>query len=190
MTRRLIKNPDEARITITAGSDSPPSCLVTWNAREMVLPCPQVGELARDMVAAAARAEAEAAAVHVFRVRLGAPDGVVGGYIADLRAAYGQRELGVRGLLTLVPGVSLFDGSPFVHARVKPYEPLRLPPDVLRSMAMDWLVCAESAERDAILRYALADTTDLTAEQIADVFAAMRNVRPDGLRDRENPTVG
>lgn len=185
--RRLTPNPDPTHIIIRAGRTSPPTCLVTWNTSEIVMPCAQVRELAGDMLAAAARAEAEAAAVQVFRTRLGAPAGVVGGYIADVRAAYAKRQLGVAGLLTLIPGVSLFDGTPFVHANVKPYEPLRFDPDGLRDTARAWLTTAESAERDAILAYALADVTDLTTEQIDRVFAAMRNVRPDGLRDEETP---
>jgi hypothetical protein len=187
MTRRLIENPEQGGITIRAGRTSPPSCLVTWHASEIVMPCSQVRELAGDMFTAAARATAEAATVAVFRTSVGAPDQVIAGFIADLRRRYVPRWLGVKDLLTFVPGVSLFDGRPFVHANVKPYEPLRLEPDVLRAMASDWLVAAESAERDAVLAYALTDATDLTTEQIARVFAAMRNVRPGGLRDEHTP---
>jgi hypothetical protein len=183
MAGRLTENPDTSHITITAGRSSPPSCQVIWQARELVLDCATVRQLAGDMLGAAARAKAEAATAHVLRTTLRAPDQVVGNFIADVRGRYVPRWLGIKGVLTLVPGVSLFDGRPFVHANVKPYEPLRLDPDVLRSMALDWLTAAESAERDAILRYALADATDLTAEQIAGVFDAMRNVRPGCLHD-------
>lgn len=183
MTGRLIENPDPGCIAIVAGRTSPPSCLVTWHATEIVMSCAQVRDLATAMFTAAARAEAEAATLAIFRTTIGAPDQVIGGFIADLRRRYVPRWLGIKGVLTLVPGVSLFDGSPFAHANVKPYEPLRIDPDTLRSMARQWLTSAEAAERDAILAYALADATDLTADQIAGVFTSMASVRPDGLRD-------
>lgn len=179
MTRRRTENPDPAHIFIVAGRTSPPTCLVTWNAREIVMPCDQVRQVAGDMLAAAARAEAEAIAAAVLRETLGSPDTVAAGFLGDMRRRYTPRVLGIKDVLTLVPGVSILDGSPFVHANVAPYEPLRFPPAALRSMALAWLTAAESAERDAILGYVLADVANLTTAQLDQVFAAMRDVRPD-----------
>jgi hypothetical protein len=180
----LQPNPEVTHIDITAGRTSPPTCLITWNARELVLDCATVRRLAADMVAAAARAEAEAAVTAVLQ-ESGVGDQVIGAWLISLRSKYANHGFGIKGTLTFIPSVSLFDGRPFAHANIAPYEPLRLDPDTLRQTAADWLQVAESAERDAILAYALREATDLTAEQINQVFITGRNVRPDGLHDNE-----
>lgn len=175
-------NPDPSVIRIVPGCTSPPTCLVNWIGREFVFDCGRVRELASAMQTAAARAEAEAAAVAFMRGQ-NAPDGLVGRFLAGVRAEYAEPVLGIKGTITLIPSVSMFDGRPFAHANVKPYEPLRMSPEQLRSTAADWYGAAESAERDAVLAYTLREATDLTANQIEHVFEVTRTIRTDHLPD-------
>lgn len=186
-SRKLQPNPDDGSIVIVSGQSSPPTCLITWHARKLIFDCATVREVAAGMVAAAARAEAEAAVAAVL-LESGAEMEAIGAFLLALRTKYAGHGFGIKGTLTLVPSVSGFDGRPFVHANVKPYEPQRLDPDTLRGIASQWIEVAEAAERDAILRHALDEATDLSAEQIDAVFAAARNNRPDGLHDDQAAT--
>lgn len=176
---KFTPNPVPLVVSITAGRTSPPTCLITWDVKELKITCSQVRDLAAAMMAAAARAEAEAAVVATLR-RAHVGDQGVGVFVADMRAHYDPRILGTKDALTLVPGVSLFDGTPFVHANMSPYEPSRWSPEELRDTAAEWTQVAEAAERDSILTYALAEATDLTKQDIERLFGVMRDVRPDG----------
>ncbi|QBI53458.1 hypothetical protein [Streptomonospora litoralis] len=175
---------EDDSITIEATRASPPTCRVTYRHQELVLDCAAVRRLAEAMHAAAARAEAEAAAAGVFReLQLG--EEIVSGMLLGLRSRYEKHGFGIKGTLTFVPGVSVFDAAPFVHLNLLGGRAVRIDPAVLRGMAAQWLACAEAAERDVILLYALAEATDLTPDQVEEVYRVMRNVRPTGLRDQE-----
>lgn len=180
-----IPNPDEASIGIVSGRTSPPTCKVTWNALEFVLKCDEVRDFAGEMTAAAAQAEVQAAVTKVLRTAK-AGDKVVAQFIGELRAAYPQHGFGQAGRLTFLPAVSVFDGRPFVHANIAPYEPLRIDPDTLRGIAMQWVETAEAAERDTLFDYALREATTLTDDDIEQVFAVARGIRSRAPRSNRS----
>jgi hypothetical protein len=163
------------------------ACIVSWNGRDMVLDCATTRKLAKAMFTAAAVAEVEAGLVAAMRELGGfqgsGADETAATMLQLVREKRGARPYGDRRYVTFVPGVSLFDRRPFVHANCRPYEPQRYNPDELRGMANNWYEVANAAEHDAILRYVLAEVTDLSVEQTQRVFDLCRNLRPTGLHD-------
>lgn len=147
-----------------------PACLVTWGQAVQMLITPETTvTTARDLMAAAIRAETDIAVLKVFRDTLGLDATTTGHLILQLRTARhhssGQPALridAVAGLRTEKPYVHIARGSMKAS----------LDPDEARVMAQHRFQTATAAEIDHRLRRALdAWDRDLTTADIEQLFS-------------------
>lgn len=125
---------------------------------------------ARDLHAAAARAEDDIALIKVLTDRVKLDLRGVGLVLGDVRTR--------RPMLTGKPALRIeavaghATGQPYVHI-ARGSMAAALSPDQAREMAQHWTEAAVAAQHDARLRYVLGDLPHITADDLTRIFAGM-----------------
>lgn len=127
---------------------------------------------ARDLHAAAARAEDDIALIRVLTERVKLDLRGVGLVLGDVRTR--------RPMLTGKPALRIeavaghMTGEPYVHI-ARGSMGASLSPDAAREMAEHWAAAATAAHHDARLRYVLGDLPHITADDLGRIFAGMQD---------------
>lgn len=155
-------------------ADRTAACLMEWGPLQTLLKPDVVLTTARDLMAAAAHAEADIALIKVFRGNVKADMDTVGFLLRDIRAQRpshpGKAALrieAVAGVKTVQPYVNIGRGS----------MKRQMDPDNAREMALHWTEAAIAAQIDVRLRYALGEWDHLTPAHIEQLFDTMRAVQ-------------
>lgn len=148
------------------------ACLVTWGPAVQALITPEVAfTTGRDLMAAAAHAEADIAFLQYFRDELKADLQTVGQVMRDIRARRptptGQTALRIEA----VAGANT--GLPYVHIARGSMKG-QLSPDEAREMALHWTQTAAAAQIDVRLRYALGEWDHLAPADIERLFSMVQ----------------
>lgn len=164
-----------ASIRSTLDDHGNAACLLTWGRVRVLLAPGVVLTTARDLMAAAARAETDAAFVRVFRTGVKADMTTIGLMLRDIRrgraAPTGKTALrieAVAGAKTGLPSVHIGRGS------LKG----ELTPDEAREMALHWTEAAVAAQIDVRLRYALGEWDKLNIVEIDELFGLIQKAAP------------
>lgn len=154
--------------------DRTAACLMQWGPLQALLKPDVVLTTARDLMAAAAHAEADIALIKTFRKGFKTDPETVGHIVLDVRAnrpaPTGKAALrieAVAGVETVQPYVNIARGS----------MKRQMDPDVAREMALHWTEVAVAAQIDVRLRYALGEWDQLTPTEIDRLFGMMRAVQ-------------
>jgi len=151
--------------------DGTAACLLTWGPIEALLTPAKTLATARDLMAAAAHAEADIAVLGWCTETLRVDEQTAGQMILDIRgrrpappAATALRIHAVAGYNTRRPYVHISRGS----------QKGELTPDEARQMAQHWTEAAAAAQIDVRLRYALGEWDHLTESEIEDLFRLLQ----------------
>ncbi|MFG2515985.1 hypothetical protein [Streptomyces sp. NPDC048584] len=154
--------------------DGTAACLLTWGPVEALLTPGKVLATARDLMAAAAHAEADIALLGWCTDTLRVDEQTAGRMILDIRgrrpappAPAALRIQAVAGHNTRRPYVHIYRGS----------QRGELSPDEARQMAQHWTEAAVAAQIDVRLRYALGEWDHLTAGDIEQLFALLQKTQ-------------
>lgn len=151
------------------------ACLLRWGQGVEALLTPEVTlNTARDLMAAAAHAEADVAFLAYCREDLKVDQRTAGFMLRDIRARRptppGKTGLRIEALAGLRTGKLLVHiGRGSLKAE--------LAPDEAREMAGHWTEAAVAAQIDVRLRYVLGEQPGLTPADIEQIFA-----KPQGLQ--------
>lgn len=155
-------------------ADRTAACLMEWGPLQALLKPPVVLTTARDLMAAAAHAEADIALIKTLSTSIKADLTTIGLLVMDVRAHRpappGKAALrieAVAGAETVQPYVTIARGS------MKG----QMAPDVAREMALHWTETAVAAQIDVRLRYALGEWGHITPADIERLFYLMREVQ-------------
>lgn len=154
--------------------DNTAACLLEWGTLQQLVTPARVLATARDLMAAAAHAEADVAFLAMCREHLRLDDPTAGAMLAELR---GRRPIppvpaalrihAVAGATTRLPRVHISRGS----------QTGELTPDEARQMAQHWTEAAIAAQLDVRLRYVLGELDHLTPADIERVFTLLQGVQ-------------
>lgn len=170
---------DKENVTISSGVDPETGkgvCNLAWGSIRKLLDPAVVLNTARDLQAAAVRAETDVALIHVLRDRMELDMSTTAAFLGDVRT---QRPM--------LPGTSALrieavagyhTGLPQVHIGRGSMKGA-LTPDEARTMALHWTETALAAQIDARLRYVLGEYPQLGASDVEDIFAGMRRAGGD-----------
>jgi hypothetical protein len=146
--------------------------LMKWGVLEAVLTPEVTLTTARDLMAAAAAAEADIALIHTGREVLQLTDPMLARLMADVRSRrpkpVGKTALrieSVAGMKTGQPYVNIGRGS----------MKRQMDPDTAREMANHWTQAAIASQIDVRLRYALGEWDKLNVVEIEELFTLMRD---------------
>lgn len=148
------------------------ACHLGWGGSVQALLTPEVVmATARDLMVAAAGAEADIALIESLREDVHADDDVVGGLLTAVRQRRTAPAARVALRIATVAGAKT--GKPYVHIARGSMEG-RLNPDEARQMAQHWTEAAAAAQIDVRLRQALGEHPDITDSDIEQIFARMQ----------------
>lgn len=147
------------------------ACRLSWPGGEALIEPDVALATARDLHAAAARAETDIALIGVLRNRLRADLQVIGAMLRDVRAARPLHTGKVALRIEAVAGAGT--GQPYVHIARGSLK-ASLTPDDAREMAGHWTEAAIGAQIDVRLRYVLGEYDQLTPGDVEDIFTGMR----------------
>lgn len=154
-------------IRSTLDDKGDPACLMEWGTVQALLLPPEVQATARDLMAAAIRAETDVALVHAFRIDVGSDDRMLGEVLAMVRGRRPAPSGRVALRIEAVAGART--GKPHVHIGRGSMKGA-LTPDEAREMAMAWTQAAVAAQIDVRLRRALEKWDRLNPEEIELLF--------------------
>lgn len=145
--------------------------LMTWGRIQAVLTPEVTLTTARDLMAAAAAAEADIALIRTCREVLELTDNMLGHLLQDVRSRRPRPEgktalriEAVAGMKTGLPYVNIGRGS----------MKRQMDPDTAREMASHWIEAAVAAQIDVRLRYALGEWDKLNVVEIEELFTLIR----------------
>lgn len=145
--------------------------LMQWGTIQAVLTPEVTLTTARDLMAAAAAAEADVALIRTSREVLQLTDSMLGHLLQDVRSRrptpHGKTALrieAVAGMKTGLPYVNIGRGS----------MKRQMDPDTAREMASHWIQTAVAAQIDVRLRYALGEWDKLNVVEIEELFALIQ----------------
>jgi hypothetical protein len=150
------------------------ACLFRWDTVEALLQPDVVVNTARDLMAAAAGAEADVALVRSLREDIRAEDDIVGAMLAAVRRRRGVPAARVALRIAAVAGAKT--GKPYVHIGRGSMEG-QLTPDEAREMAQHWTQAAVAAEIDSRLRYVLGELEQLAPGDVEEIFAKLQSLQ-------------
>lgn len=148
------------------------ACFLEWGTVQSLLQPDVVLNTARDLMAAAAGAEADVALVRSLREDIHAEDDVVGGMLAAVRRRRASPPAKAALRIGAVAGAKT--GRPYVHIERGSMKG-ELDPDDAREMALHWTQAAVAAEIDNRLRYVLGDL--LTPGDVEEIFAKLQSLQ-------------
>jgi hypothetical protein len=169
------RSADQIQIRSTADpATKAPACLMVWGPLQTLLPTAVAFTTARDLMAAAAHAEADIAVIESFRETLRLDLQTIGRMVQDIRrrraAPTGKTALRIEAV------AGLHTGMPLVHVGRGSMKG-ELTPDEAREIALHWTQTAAAAEIDARLRYALGEWDRFTPAEVEDLFRAVRSLQ-------------
>lgn len=158
----------------TLDDDGKAACLIEWGPIQALLAIEVVMATARDLTAAAARAETDVDLINAFRGDFNADDRMLAVVLTKVRgrrsapnAKVALRIEAVAGHETGMPYVTISRGS--MRGQ--------LSPDEARAMAVQWIETATAARIDVRLRYALGEWDHLNVVQVEELFDKLRKVQ-------------
>jgi hypothetical protein len=157
----------ESGITETGNA----ACYLRWDGGGVLLEPPVVLATARDLHAAATRAETDIALIEVLRKKARMDIQPIATMLRDVRAARPLPAAKVALRIEAVAGAGT--SKPYVHI-ARGSMKASLSPDEARDMAGHWIEAAVASQIDARLRYVLAEYDQLTPRDVDDIFAGMR----------------
>lgn len=149
-----------------------PACLLSWGKTHALLTPEATLATARDLMAAAAGAEADIALVRSLREDVHADDQVVAGLLYAVRtrrATTPATHIALR--VSAVAGANT--GKPYVQIARDSMQG-QLDPDEARQMAQHWTETAVAAQIDIRLRQALTEHPTITDPDIEQIFERMQ----------------
>lgn len=164
--------PSTCHIRSTLDDHGRAACLIQWGPITALLDTGTVLTTARDLMAAAANAECDAALLTRLR-RDGARDEVIGALLAAARQ--GRATPPGRPALRIHAVAGAKTGRPMVHI-ARGSMTGELSPTEARAMATTWIETATAAAIDVRLRYALGEWDHLTPDQIERLFQLIQAV--------------
>lgn len=160
-------------VSSTLDDNGKAAVLMTWGRIQAVLTPEVTLTTARDLMAAAASAEADIALIRACREVLQLTDSMLGRLLQDVRSRRPQpkgktalRIEAVAGMKTGLPYVNIGRGS----------MKRQMDPDTAREMASHWVQAAVAAQIDVRLRYALGEWDKLNVVEIEELFTLMREI--------------
>jgi hypothetical protein len=171
-----VTTPDDDTVYVSSTLDDSgkAAVLMKWGRVQTVLTPEAVLATARDLMAAAANAEADIALIKTCREVLRLDDGQLGLFLRDVRTrrplARGKTALRIEA----VAGAKT--GMPYVHIGRGSMK-AALDPDTARTMAMHWVETAVAAHIDVRLRYALGEWDPLNAGEIEELFTLIQKAQ-------------
>lgn len=174
---------DAESILIRSGVDPETGaglCFLTWGKLRVKLDPQLVLNTARDLHAAAARAESDIA---LFRVLSAVPidTHIVAGVVRDVRNERGM--LPGKSALRIEAIAGLHTGLPYVHA-ARGSQKHRMSPDEARAMALAWTETAVAAYSDSRLRYVLGEYPQLSPADVDGIFTGLLRAGGDHTTER------
>lgn len=146
--------------------------LMTWGRIQAVLTPEVTLTTARDLMAAAAAAEADIALIRTCREVLELNDTQLGMFMRDVRTRRPHHPGKAALRIEAVAGART--GMPLVHIGRGSMK-REMDPDTAREMATHWISAAVAAQNDVRLRYALGEWDKLNVVEIEELFALMRD---------------
>lgn len=150
------------------------ACLFRWGTVEALLQPDVVVNTARDLMAAAADAEADVALIRSLREDIQAEDDIVAAMLAAVRRRRGVPAARVALRIAAVAGAKT--GKPYVHIGRGSMRG-ELSPDEAREMAQHWTQAAVAAQIDARLRYVLGELEQLAPGDIEEIFTKLASLQ-------------
>lgn len=150
------------------------ACLFRWDTVEALLQPDVVVNTARDLMAAAAGAEADVALIRSLREDIQAEDDIVGAMLTAVRRRRGVPAARVALRIAAVAGAKT--GKPYVHIGRGSMRG-ELSPDEAREMAQHWTMAAVAAEIDNRLRYVLGELEQLAPGDVEEIFAKLQSLQ-------------
>lgn len=158
-------------VSSTLDDNGKAAVLMQWGTLQTLLTPEVTLTTARDLMAAAAAAEADIALIRTGREVLHLTDAMLGHLLQDVRARrprpQGKTALrieAVAGMKTGLPYVNIGRGS----------MKRQMDPDTAREMASHWVQTAVAAQIDVRLRYALGEWDRLNVVEIEELFALIQ----------------
>lgn len=170
---------DEDNISISSGVDPDTGkgvCHLAWGPIRRLLDPAVVLNTARDLQAAAVRAETDVALIRVLRDRINADMDTTAELLRDVRD--GRPMLLGTSALRIEAVAGYITGQPQVHIGRGSMKGA-LTPDEARTMALHWTETALAAQIDARLRYVLGEYPQLGASDVEDIFDGLRRAGGD-----------
>lgn len=167
---------DDINISSAVSDAGRAACLLQWGHLQIMLDPDQVLITARDLQAAAARAETDIALIRMLKARITTDLQVVGRMLADVRSE--RPMLPGKPALRIEAVAGAHTGQPYVHVG-RGSMAGSMSPDEARTMAMNWVETAVAAHTDARLRYVLGEYDQLTPDDIAGIFTGLRRAGGD-----------
>lgn len=175
-------NEDDGNIWIKSGYQGGKAvCELQYGTTRVTLTPEVTLVTARDLHAAAARAEDDIALIKVLTDRVKLDLRAVGLVLGDVRTR--------RPMLTGKPALRIeavaghATGEPYVHI-ARGSMSSSLSPDDARQMALHWTEAAVAAQLDARLRYVLGDFPHITEDDLGRIFAGMQDAGGGPARER------
>lgn len=151
------------------------ACLLKWGHDTEVLLTPEVTlTTARDLMAAAAHAEADVAFLAYCREQIKVDLRTAGLMLRDIRAR--RPAPGGKTALRIQAVAGARTGKALVHIGRGSMKG-ELSPDEAREMAGHWTEAAMAAQIDVRLRYVLADYPSLTPGDVEQIFAKLQGLQ-------------
>lgn len=147
------------------------ACLLEWGTIQALLQLDVVLTTARDLMAAAAHAEADVAFLAWCRQTLKVDIRTAGHMVLDIRA--GRPAPAGKTALRIEALAGIRTGLPLVHVS-RGSQKGELSPDEARQMAQQWTEAAVAAQIDVRLRYALGEWDHLTPSDIDRLFELLQ----------------
>lgn len=169
---------DEDHVVYISSTIDPDSgaaaCLMQWGTMHVLLTPEVTLTTARDLMAAAAHAEADIALIDALRTSVKADMDTIGHLLMDVRAR--RPALPGKAALRISAVAGAKTGKPYVHI-ARGSVKRELDPDNAREMALHWTEAAVAAQIDVRLRYALGEWGHITPTDINQLFGMMREIQ-------------
>lgn len=172
---------DNVNIYSGVDGNGTPVCTLEWGPVRTVLQTTMVLTTARDLQAAASRAETDIALIRVLQKRLGADVQTTGAFLRDIRSE--RPMLPGKSALRIEAVAGAHTGLPYVHIS-RGSMTGSIGPDEAREMATHWIEAAVAANNDARLRYVLGEYPQLTPADIDGIFAGLLRAGGDHITER------
>lgn len=171
----MTNQPDSVcSIASTHDGTGKAACLMRWGRIEALLEPALVVSTARELTAAADRAETDTALMGAFREDFQTDDTMLAAVLHAVRARRpaptgrcALRIEAVAGARTGLPYVTISRGS--MRGQITP--------DEARNMATQWIETAVAARIDVRMRYALGEWDRLDAAEIEELFQLVQKVQ-------------
>jgi hypothetical protein len=155
----------------TLDDDGKAAVLMRWGSIQALLTPEVTLTTARDLMAAAASAEADIALIRTCREVLQLTDPMLGRLLQDVRSRRPKPQGKTALRIEAVAGMKT--GQPYVNIGRGSMK-RQMDPDTAREMASHWTQTVVAAQIDVRLRYALGEWDKLNVVEIEELFALIQ----------------